>query len=450
MTYVTTLLSNYFVLSILAIVLTYLIAYRIFPIIIYTVRSKNLMDEPGDRSMHGTKTPTLGGVGVFVAFAVSLILLGIFKELDRLELVKLISLLAAINILLFLGIKDDLIELSPRKKFIGQLFAVAIVIFCTDVRIGDFNGLLGITELPYTASVLFTAFVFILINNSFNMIDGIDGLAGTIAIIASTSFGIYFLINGNALLTLVSFVLIGALLGFLRFNLSESKKLFMGDSGTMFIGYLLAYQGVSFLALNEMPTTSFTLPNAQIMFIAILSFPLLDTLRVFIIRIAKKGSPFKADRNHIHHKLLHMGLAHKQATLLVAFSNILIIVMVLFMQDLKNSLQLIVSVGLGTLLYLAPLLVMGRRQTKSVRELDLIDVEELSQIKLSREELSNLDVFKDNLPMEEEASREHHTSKEHTAEEMAKKNKPSASPQMQSIIARRLEALKKMMVKQEQ
>ncbi|MCW5516897.1 MraY family glycosyltransferase [Muriicola sp. Z0-33] len=450
MTYISSLLSNSYLLSIAAIILTFLVANRIFPIIIYTVRSKNLMDEPGDRSIHGTKTPTLGGVGVFVAFAVSLILFGVFKELDRVDLVKLLTLLAGTMVLLFLGIKDDLLALSPRKKFIGQLFAVAIVIFFTDVRIADFNGLLGITALPYPVSVLFTVFVFILINNSYNMIDGIDGLAGTIAIIASGYFGIYFLINGNVLLSLVSFVLIGALIGFLRFNLSHSRKLFMGDSGTMFIGYLLAYQGVSFLTINELPNTVFTVPNAQIMFIAVLSFPLLDTLRVFVIRISKKGSPFKADRNHIHHKLLHLGLEHRQATMFVALSNILIVIAVVFMDHLSNGLQLILSVGLGALLYLTPLIILGRKQSRTVRSLDLIDAEELSELKLTKEDLANLNVFKDNPPMEEELILEHYTSKEQQVEEVAKKNKPSASPQMQSIIARRLEALKKMMVKQEQ
>lgn len=450
MTYISSLFSNSYLLSIAAIILTFLVANRIFPIIIYTVRSKNLMDEPGDRSIHGTKTPTLGGVGVFVAFAVSLILFGVFKELDRVDLVKLLTLLAGTMVLLFLGIKDDLIALSPRKKFIGQLFAVAIVIFFTDVRIADFNGLLGITELPYPVSVLFTVFVFILINNAYNMIDGIDGLAGTIAIIASGSFGIYFLLNGNVLLSLVSSMLIGALIGFLRFNLSHSRKLFMGDSGTMFIGYLLAYQGVSFLALNELPNTAFTVPNAQIMFIAILSFPLLDTLRVFVIRISKKGSPFKADRNHIHHKLLHLGLEHRQATVLVALSNILIVIMVIFMRDLKNSLQLVISVGLGTILYLAPLLTIGRKQSRTVRNIDLIDAEELSELKLTKEDLANLNVFKDNLPVEEKQVPVIQNNEDELPKEEAEISTSSPNAEMQSIIAKRLEALRKMMVKQEQ
>jgi len=408
------------------------------------------MDEPGDRSMHGTRTPTLGGVGLFASFAVALILFGVFKELNRPDLVKLLSLLAAIMILLFLGIKDDLIELSPRKKFVGQLIAAAIVIFVTDVRIMDFNGLLGIAELPYTFSVLFSLFVFILIINSYNMIDGIDGLAGTIAIIASASFGMYFLFNGNTLLTLVSFVLIGALIGFLRFNLSDTTKLFMGDSGSMFIGYLLAYQGVSFLSINELPGTLVTVPNAQIMFIAILSFPLLDTLRVFIIRASKKVSPFKADRNHIHHRLLHLGLGHRQATFLVAITNMLIIVMVFYMRDLRNSLQLLVSVGLGTLLYLAPLLTIGRKQNRKIRALDLIDPEELSELNLMMESPGKKESAKVKHIAEEELTKAVKSKRVQEEEEADEVAEVTLNPQLQSILAKRLEAFKKMMVKQEQ
>ena len=134
-------------------------------------------------------------------------------------------------ILIFLGIKDDLIALAARKKFLGQLISTGIVIFLTDVRITSFEGLLGIGELSYLASVLFTVFVFILVINAFNLIDGIDGLAGAIGIIASISFGLFFLLNSDFLMVLVSFSLIGAISAFLRYNLSGTQKLFYGRFG---------------------------------------------------------------------------------------------------------------------------------------------------------------------------------------------------------------------------
>ena len=304
MTYFYDFMLNPYILAFLGGLLAFVLANRIIPVIIYTVRVKNLMDEPGDRSAHSTKTPTLGGVGMFVAFAVSLILFGILVGLERPDLVKLLSLVLATIILIFLGIKDDLIALAARKKFLGQLISTGIVIFLTDVRITSFEGLLGIGELPYLVSVLFTVFVFILVINSFNLIDGIDGLAGTISIIASLSFGLFFLLNNDFLMVLVSFSLIGAISAFLRYNLSGTRKLFMGDSGSMVIGYLLAYQGIRFLELNLSEASTFTISNGPVLLLAILSFPLLDTLRIFIIRARERRSPFDADRNHIHHRLL--------------------------------------------------------------------------------------------------------------------------------------------------
>ncbi len=366
MPHIQALFSNIYFLGFLSAVLTFMLSIRMYPVIIYTVRAKNLMDEPGDRKIHGKITPTLGGVGLFASFSLSLLVFGMSVGLEKLDLIKLIALLTATLILLFLGIKDDLIAMAPKKKFIGQLISSGIIIFFTDVRITSFDGLLGIGELPYIASVLFTLFVFILVINAFNLVDGIDGLAGSIATISSVAFGIFFLLNDNFLLALVSFILVGALLGFLRYNLSDKRKLFMGDSGSLFLGFLLAYQGISFLALNQTVNAPFTVSNAPILLLAILSFPLLDTLRVFAIRIKEKRSPFSPDRNHIHHRLLDIGLTHIQATLFIAISNILLIELVLVMGDLYINVQLLISVFVGSVLYLSPFLKVFEKNIQLV------------------------------------------------------------------------------------
>ncbi len=282
------------------------------------------MDEPENRSSHALKTATLGGVGLFIAFFVALVFFGVLSELERPDLIKLLTLALATIILLFLGIKDDLIALAPKKKFLGQLFVSGLVIFLSDIRIVSLEGLLGVGALPYLVSVFFTLFVFILVINAFNLIDGIDGLGGTIALISSLSFGIFALVNSDYLLALIAFSIIGSIIGFLFFNFSKTNKLFMGDSGSLFLGFLLAYQGISFLLLNE-SAGSLKLPNAPILLLAILSFPLLDTLRVFVIRIREGRSPFSPDRNHIHHILIDRGLPHKQATVILAIVNVLVI-----------------------------------------------------------------------------------------------------------------------------
>jgi hypothetical protein len=260
----------------------------------------------------------------------------------------------------------------------------------TDVRINNFNGLLGIYEIPYVVSVVFTLFVFILVINAYNLVDGIDGLAGSLAIIASVSFGIFFVINNQYLLLLVSFVLTGALIGFLRYNLSDKLKLFMGDSGSLFIGYLLAYQGVSFLYLNSLENITFHIPNAPVILLAALSFPLLDTLRVFAIRIREKRSPFTADRNHIHHRLLDIGCTHKEATLGISIASILVILVAvsLAFSQVNINIQLLIAVVTGISLYLSPFM-MGLKQdkltipqklTRDTLSLDLEELEE--QVKL--------------------------------------------------------------------
>ena len=365
MAYLYEILTNTYLLVFVAILAPVLLSLRMYPVIIYLVKSKNLMDEPVDHSMHTAKTPTLGGVGMFISFSLTLITLGMLLGLSQADLIKLLSIVAASITLMFLGIKDDLMGLAPRKKFMIQILAALMVIVLTDVRIASCYGLLGLEELPYFASVAFSVFVFLALINAFNLIDGIDGLAGTIGIIVTATFGSFYLLNERYLMVIISFALIGALLGFLRFNLSTRRKIFMGDSGSMFIGFILAYQAISFLEFNATVVTPYTIAVAPIMAMAILSFPILDTVRVFIVRIAQKKSPFIADRNHIHHKLLDMGLSHKKATLTLGIINILAIALAFLIKDLYINLQLYLLVLVVPLLYFSPWLLFKPRSKKA-------------------------------------------------------------------------------------
>ncbi len=354
--------ETYFLVPIVAIT-AWALSIRIFPVIIYVVQKKNLMDDPGERSSHSEKTPTLGGVGMFLAFSITLMLFGIFLEFSNADLIKLISIVATTTILLFLGIKDDLIVLAPKKKFMGQIFSAGIVILLTDIRITGFGGMLGVWEMPYWISVLFSLFVFIVIINAFNLTDGIDGLAGSLATLASLIFGVFFLVNGDLLLAVTSFTLIGAILGFLVFNFAKRDKLFMGDSGSLFLGYLLAYQGMSFIMVNHEPFAEFTLPHAPTALLAVLSYPIIDSLRVFTIRLIENRSPFSPDRNHIHHRFIARGFSHKQATAAIILSNILLVATIWFINDWNPTLQLVIGFVLGSLLYKYPFLIPERRGT---------------------------------------------------------------------------------------
>ncbi len=361
MDYLSYLFSNIYYLGIFAVIISFILALKMFPAIICLANEKNLMAVPGARSMHIKKTPNLGGVGIFIAFSLSIMILGGLKSFGQFHIEKLLLLLAAITIMFFLGVKDDLIGISPRKKIVGQLMAALLVVVFTDVRIQSLEGLFGIWELPYIISVLLSLLVFVFIINAFNLIDGIDGLAGTIAIIASTLFGLFFMFQGNHILMLVSFILVGALFAFLKFNFSEKNKLFMGDSGSLFIGFLLTYQSISFLGMNTAETIWFTIPNKPVLILAILSLPILDTLRVFIIRIRQKRSPFSADRNHIHHRLMDLGLSHKQGTLLLALANVFVIVVAFLTRNFNINIQLLIIAAIVPILGVLPWLLASEQ-----------------------------------------------------------------------------------------
>ncbi|MEJ1222854.1 MraY family glycosyltransferase [Sediminicola sp. 1XM1-17] len=341
-----------------AVLMPLLLSFRMFPVIIYLVITKNLMDEPGDRSAHINRTPTLGGLGIFVAFTIPIIVLGLGSNFSQLDLLKLLSVISGGILLLFAGLKDDLVGLAPKKKIMVQAVAAMIVILFTDVRIQSLYGLFGVGELPYLVSVALTLMAFVFVINAINLIDGVDGLAGTFSIIASLAYGLFFIVNGYYLSALVSFVIIGALLGFLRYNFSKTRKIFMGDSGSMFIGFLLVYQAICFLTCNTEIGTLYTFANGPILFLATLSFPIIDTLRVFCIRIKQKRSPFSADRNHIHHRLLDLGFAPKQICAIIGLANILVIGCAFMMGDLQITLQLVLIMAVILTVYLSPWLLV--------------------------------------------------------------------------------------------
>lgn len=464
MTYIKDLFFDLHFLALFSAVAAFILStkFHLYPVIIHVSKKKSLMDEPGERSMHKTQVPTLGGLGIFITFSLSIIIFGLLANLIQTDLIKLLSLIGSAIILIFLGVKDDLVLISPKKKFIGQLIAAINVIVLSDVRITSFEGLLGIGGLPYIVSVLFSVFVFILVINAFNLIDGIDGLAGAIGVISSISFGVFFLLNGFYMMTLISFVLIGSIIGFLKYNLSSTQKIFMGDCGSMFAGFLLAYQGINFLALNQLVTSSNTISNAPIVLLAILSYPLLDTLRVFTIRIRQKRSPFTADRNHIHHRLLNLGLNHKQAALLLSICNVLVIGLAFLIGDLNIHVQLFIIVFVGLLLYLSPFLkVFGKNinlnavksggdpiLTKQDVKTNNVLEQSIQNIMFTKKQSSSNQLpFSSNI-QEEQTSRGNDIS--HKSSQDDEKNlKDSKNTQKQKILNKRLAAFKKL-VKKEQ
>jgi len=273
-------------------------------------------------------TPNLGGVAVFAGFIISTSIFGgaYFNH----EFAYMIS---GLIIIFMAGVKDDILILDPKKKLMAEIVSIIIIVLIGNIRINNFYGLFGITELPYFISIGFTIFVFIVIINGFNLIDGIDGLAASTGILASSVFGIWFLFSDNKPYAIMSFAFTGALCSFFRFNITYNKnKIFLGDTGSLIIGYVMSILVTKFLSL-DISKGQMIISSAPAVAFGILIIPLYDTLRVFILRIKQGKSPFTADRQHLHHYLIRYNISHLKATIII-FSFNLMIITVCFM--LKN------------------------------------------------------------------------------------------------------------------
>lgn len=306
----------------LAFVTSMVVCFLMTPVVIKVANLKHLMDEPNARSSHTQKTATLGGLSIFASILIGFTIWCNFNQLPGLSLQYLISSLV---ILFFIGLKDDILDLSPYSKLIAQILAALIVVYGANLRIESLFGLFGIQEISTTLSIIITVFVFIIIINSYNLIDGIDGLAASIGIVAAISFGFWFYLVDSFQLAILASTLVGALVGFLRYNFSEKEKIFMGDTGSMIVGFVLAVFSIKFIQMNQEPTINYWVPNAPIVAITILIIPLFDTLRVFLLRILNGRPPFYPDRTHIHHLLIDRKISHLAASSILFVANIILV-----------------------------------------------------------------------------------------------------------------------------
>ncbi|NLN32177.1 MAG: undecaprenyl/decaprenyl-phosphate alpha-N-acetylglucosaminyl 1-phosphate transferase [Flavobacteriaceae bacterium] len=324
--------SSLYLKVILSFSLSFLLTFIAIPKIIRVSYRKQLMDIPGVRSSHVKKVPRLGGVAIY--FAITVVSSIFAHEM----LYQIVFFSAALVLLFFIGLMDDLLVVAPRKKLIAQLISAVMIVVGSDVRIHSFFGLFGIYELPYLLSVLFTIFIIVLIINSYNLIDGIDGLASGVGVLISLCFVFIFFRLYDYSMGFLAIAILGALLAFLYFNMSSHYKIFMGDTGSMVVGYLIAFMAIKFIDLASMPYVM--IDSAPVIAIAILIVPLIDTLSVIIIRLWKGKSPFAADQNHIHHRVLRLGFSHVQTAVIICVSNALIIGFAYTIRQLNISLML--------------------------------------------------------------------------------------------------------------
>lgn len=347
-----------YLLYISACVTAFILSLVSIPRIIYVSKRKRLFDIPDNkRKIHINTVPNLGGIGIFFAY---IIVTSVFINTSALDKWNYIS---ASSLLLFLtGINDDLVTIGPNKKFLAQFVAALITVCFADIRINSLHGFFGIEELPYWASVGFTVLGVIFVTNAFNLVDGIDGLAGSVAVLCSLILGICLAMLGNVGAACISFSLMGAVIGFLRYNISPAK-IFMGDTGSLVIGFTIAVLCIVFFhsfppslataSPKEFPllTTVHSIRGGMVIALSVLFVPVFDSFRVFITRMLKGGSPFKADRTHLHHYLLDLGFSHGQTVTILITSNILIIVVALLVQDYNPNIALLSIFGLTFILF---------------------------------------------------------------------------------------------------
>lgn len=337
------------------------------PVIIRIAKQKHLFDFPDEhRKEHTEAVPTLGGIGFFASIAIvgSIMInaYGLGFTGVKNELTSLSSIVAGLTILFFMGMKDDLLNISPIKKLIAESLAILIIIIFGNLRLTSMQGMFGISDLRFIFSIALTYFAGIVIINAFNLIDGIDGLASSISMLASAVFGYLFHKAGDNEFTILATIVFGANIPFFYYNVfSKKNKIFMGDTGSLILGFMMTVFVIRFNELNVQNAYEPRISAAPAFAFSILIIPLFDTLRVFAIRILRGTSPFKADRRHLHHMLLDLGLNHLQTTILLIAVNCGIVAFAYFFNYLGNSVLLYSMLFIAILLSIMATLLLRKR-----------------------------------------------------------------------------------------
>ncbi len=355
---------------------SFIITFITIPIVIKILKLNKIIVSPESRDKN-LSTPAFGGIAIFIGMLFSFIFWINFNDYYQINF-----FLASLLILFFVGIIDDFVHLKPWKKILGQIFAISIFLYFSDVRISSMYGVfLGDInfQLPFVLSLLITVFTMLVIINAYNLIDGVDGLAGSLGILFSCFFGFLFFITNQFYLFFISCALIGSLMSFLMFN-KHPAKIFMGDTGSMIIGFIFAV-----FAINIVESQIVISKELEVMFlegfdynknilldfrnkgpllsISILIIPLFDTLRVFILRLIKKTSPFQGDTNHIHHNLLECGLnPNKVSLILVIINFILTCLFCVFLSNLAINVALFILLLSSFFLSLIPRYYLNKRR----------------------------------------------------------------------------------------
>lgn len=337
---------HYFFDDIITFFVSIFIAAILLPQILRVAFRKNLLDKEDSRKIHHGGVPRLGGLAFFPAILFSFCLIAAFNTKYFGEEFSVVFQgenadfyfgLCAVLLMYMVGILDDLIGLSYPIKFGMQILASILLIF-SGVYVDNFFGFLWVHPLATWFSWFITVVMVTYIVNSINLIDGIDGLASGLSIVAFVFYAIIFFYAGQIAYSMLASAAAGTLMPFYYFNvfgkISERKKIFMGDTGALTIGLLLAFCGLKMLHLGDVPVAVDY--NPVILGVAPLLLPMFDVVRVFINRLVKHQNPFLPDQTHIHHRLLALGLNQRWAMGCIIVWSMFIIVIDLFLSTFLN------------------------------------------------------------------------------------------------------------------
>lgn len=299
-------LLEFTTLGALALILTLII----IPFIKKIAIKNNLVDKPNHRKVHSNPVPLIGGISIAIIALIVLFISG--NSINNFN--EYFPILGSGFVLLIVGVIDDKTDLSAKYKLAIQLL-LAFFIALSGTRITTFYGFLGIYEIATWAQYLLTIIVITGVVNAFNLMDGVDGLVGGLSLLGFTMFLVSSFFYYDYFLGKICVVFIGAIIGFLKFNLSKNK-IFMGDAGSLFLGFILVTLGIHYME-KQHTTNNYGYAFGFLILVTFFSVPVLDSIRVYLGRIKKGISPFKADKSHLHHLLLTIGLTHKKISLLV-------------------------------------------------------------------------------------------------------------------------------------
>lgn len=332
------------------------------PRVLLISRKKNLYDLPDARKVHKNPVPRLGGITFFPVLMMSFCLaigvwalMGLYGGFNNVNLyfARFILMAVGMMILYLTGVADDLIGVSYKSKFAVQIIC-ALLFPLSGLWIHDLSGLFWIHHIPAWIGIPLTVFVVVYVTNAINLIDGVDGLASGLCSISLFTLGMAAAIKAQYLFCMISFGMLGVLLPFWFYNVfgnaEKGKKIFMGDTGSLTLGYLLSFLLVYMGSMDKMG-----FPRGMLLMgFSTMIIPLMDIPRVMVARIRAGRDPFTPDKNHIHHKLLRTGMKPflTMITLLAVAIFLIAFTVIGVMLGLDKTLILIIDILLGIILHL--------------------------------------------------------------------------------------------------